>query len=69
MQEWKTRLEVHAVKRHYLILDPNHPDMIAVKAFARDRSDARASAASAASDPDDEEYRVWLQREDRRNMT
>jgi hypothetical protein len=43
--------------------------MIAVRAFARNRSDARASAASAASDPDDEEYRVWFQREDRQKMT
>ncbi len=43
--------------------------MVAVRAFARNCSDARASAASAASDPDDEEYRVWFQHEDRRNMT
>ena len=42
--------------------------MIAVRALARDRSDARASAASLASDPYDE-YHAWIQREDRRNMT
>ena len=43
--------------------------MIAVRAFARDRSDALVSEVSVASDKDDEEYRVWFQREDRRNMT
>ncbi len=40
--------------------------MIAVRAFARYRSDARASAASVASDPDDE-YRVWYPREQDRS--
>ncbi len=66
-------IRIDEVKRHYPILDDYSPDMLAVKAYASERQNALASAASGResqprSDPEDEHY-VWLRREDVENMT